>query len=304
MSENNGQVPARKNIMDTQNRVKERLLEIIQQNEAEGGHYPENYSAANALNGAWLYLTMAKDKDNNPVLEVCSPDSVMKSLLKMLSSGVSVLKDQCYLIAYGGELSCDISRFGKELMARRAGVVKTISRAIYEKDDFSFEVDNETGITNILSHKSTLESIGDGTKIKGAWCKVTLEDGATQTTIMTKEQIHMAWNQRKGNGLTPAHQKFTDEMACKTVTNRALKPFIKTSDDSNMVKMDSKNQIQKPQEANSQRMDFDQHEEVKPNQLDSPKENPLDKLAKKQQAEPVRVEQSNEVSQEAEPSFA
>lgn len=277
------QAPAKKTIMDRQNQVKDRILEIIAQNEAEGGHYPKDYSAANALNGAWLYLIMAKDKDDKPVLEVCSPDSVMKSLLKMLSNGLSVLKDQCYLIAYAGELSCDISYHGKELMAKRAGLIHITASAIYEGDDFSFEVNSETGTKKILEHKQTLESIANGTKIKGAYAVAKYEDGRVETTIMTKEQIHMAWNQRKGNGLTKAHQNFPDEMACKTVRNRALKHIIKTSDDRNMVKMTgNENVIEKPKQ-NYENIEFQEAEEVKTNQLDSPKENPLDKLAKKEQ---------------------
>lgn len=288
----NTQAPAKKSIMDKQNEVKSRIMEIIQQNEAEGGHYPADYSAANALNGAWLYLTMAKDKDNNPVLQVCSPESVMKSLLKMLSNGLSVLKDQCYLIPYNGELSCDISTFGKELMAKRAGLLHIHSAAIYEKDDFAFEVDNETGLKKVIKHKQSLETIGDGTKIKGAYAVAKYADGRVETTIMTKEQIHAAWNQRKGNGLTAAHQKFTDEMARKTVQNRALKHVIKTSNDSNMVKMNRTIEAPKPK---YESVEFQDAEEVKPGQLESPKDNPMDNILK-EQAEPMK--------QAAEPSFA
>ena len=296
------QMPAKKTIMDRQNHVKDRILEIIQQNEAEGGHYPKDYSAANALNGAWLYLTMAKDKDGKPVLEVCSPESVMKALLKMLSNGLSVIKDQCYLIAYAGELSCDISYHGKELMAKRAGVLSVVASAIYEKDEFSFEVDNEKGTKRILEHKQTLESIGDGTKIKGAYAVVKFDDGRVETTIMTKEQIHKAWNQRKGKDLTPAHQNFADEMACKTVRNRALKHVIKTSDDSNMVSM-VKNSPQaiSHQEANSESLDFEEAEVVKPT-LEAPKENPVKDLFDQPKAEPQTAKKQN-ATVTAEPGF-
>jgi recombination protein RecT len=285
MSQDNNQAPvkdAKKELAVRQEKVKEKVLSIIKQTQEGGeGQFPKNYSPVNALNSAWLYLSEAVDKDSHPVLTVCTPASVGQALLKMLTNGLSVIKDQCHFIAYGGKLECSISYHGKELIAKRAGGVKNVSAsAIYEGDEFSFEVDAETGNKRITQHKQTLESIGDGTKIKGAYCTVDYNDGRRELTIMTKPQIHAAWNQRKGNGLTPAHTKFPDEMACKTVRNRALKHAASTSDDAHLFDDDNDDSettakagqnSEAKYKANSVSMDFDEHEEISSKPTAEPK---------------------------------
>lgn len=283
-------------IMARQEKVKDNILAFVQTAEADGKlQFPKNYSAINALNSAWLYLKELVDKDNKPALEVCSPASVAQSLMKMLTNGLSVIKDQCYFIPYGGKLQCDISYHGKELMAKRAGgVLKVSASAIYQTDEFEFEVDSETGIKKIIKHKMTLESIGDGTKIKGAYAVVDYVDGRKEVTIMTNAQILNAWNQRKGNGLTPAHTKFTDEMACKTVRNRALKHAASTSDDAHlfedMDENDSKETVPVKSKVVAEPLDFDEHEEVATT-IEAPKENPIEQLKGSKQAEPVQAGQ-------------
>jgi recombination protein RecT len=269
MSAENQDNPKALTIMQKQEKVKENVMTFIKDTESGNANiFPKNYHPTAALYSAWLFLKEAVDKDNQPVLSVCSPASVQQSLLKMLTNGLSVTKNQCYFVAYGGKLECPISYHGKELIAKRSGgVAKVIAQAIYETDEFAFEVDNETGIKKVTKHTQTLESIGDGTKIKGAYCIVDFEDGRRETTIMTKAQIFQAWNQRKGNGLTPAHTKFTDEMACKTVRNRALKHAINSSDDSAIFD-DEENEVtpevksEPKSKANSEKFDFDEHEEL------------------------------------------
>lgn len=263
-----GQTPAKasKTLMQKQDDVKTRLLELISDSQNKG-EVPKNYSPNNALNSAWLYLMETKDKNGNNALETCSPASVMTALMKMLQYGLSVVKTQCYLIPYGGKLECAISYHGKELIAKRdGGLVSIISNAIYEGDEFEYEVDSDTGIKKIKKHTQSLDSIGDGTKIKGAYAVATYEDGRKELTIMSKSQILKAWNQRQGNGLTPAHQNFTDEMAQKTVRNRALKNAIGSSDDSSMMDEDQRPPVQESmpnKQSNTEAFDF--HEEVESN---------------------------------------
>lgn len=295
---NTAQTPAqdpkerKKLMLERQEKVKGQVMTFIDDTmQGNTQIFPKNYNPRAALMSAWLYLKELVDKDGNPALEVCSPASVQQALLKMLTNGLSVTKTQCYFIPYAGKLDCSISYHGKELIAKRAGgVSKVFSSAIYEGDEFAFEVDNETGLKKITKHTQTLESIGDGTKIKGAYAIVDFEDGRREVTIMTKAQILNAWNQRKGNGLTPAHTKFTDEMASKTVRNRALKHAANTSDDAHLFNDDHEEerpegiQAEIKTKANSETLDFDDHEDVTPI-LEQPKENPVKDL--KKQAEPV-----------------
>jgi recombination protein RecT len=293
---NNTPIPAKKTIMQVK---KEQVKDVISDIISNSTHYKSDYNPANALNGAWLHLSMTLDKDGKNAIETCSSKSMMESILVMLDAELNVLRKQCYLIPYAGKLECQISTFGKEVIVRRAGVINVVANAIYEKDEFAFEIDNSTGIKNIMSHKQTLESIGDGTKIKGAYVKLFWKDGRIETTIMSKEQILKSWNQRKGNGLTPAHQNFTDEMAIKTVKNRAFKPIVNSMTDksSDMVSGDDDNIEDAPPsnseikgKANSEAIDFDEHEEMPTAAIAEPKK-------------PEEAEEERE-SATAEPSFA
>lgn len=254
------QVPAKKN---------ETALDVVVnfvKEATENGELqlPKNYSAVNALKSAWLYLQEAVDKDKKPVLEACSKTSIVQALLKMTTKGLSVVKNQCYFVAYGGVLQFVESYQGKVSIAKRHGVTHVVTNAIYPKDTFEFEVDTETGLKRITKHVQSLENI-DGQNIKGAYAIVTFTDGRKELTVMNKAQIVQAWNQRQGNGLTPAHNNFTDEMACKTVSNRALKQAISTSDDADLFE-DEQPQNQSPsipKTANKEAITFDEHEDVK-----------------------------------------
>jgi recombination protein RecT len=52
---------------------------------------------------------------------------------------------------------------------------------------------------------------------------------------MNITQIKNSWNQGYAKGKSGAHTNFTDEMAKKTVINRACKMFVNTSDDSDIL---------------------------------------------------------------------
>ena len=48
---------------------------------------------------------------------------------------------------------------------------------------------------------------------------------------MSINQIQTSWNQGGSKGNSPAHKNFADQMAIKTVLNRACKLLISSSDD-------------------------------------------------------------------------
>ena len=75
----------------------------------------------------------------------------------------------------------------------------------------------------------TFENI-DNDKIVGAYAVAIMENGEKIAEVMTMAQIKTAWRQgygykENGNGV---HQKFTDQMAMKTVKNRLLKAINNT----------------------------------------------------------------------------
>ena len=59
-----------------------------------------------------------------------------------------------------------------------------------------------------------------------------MADGRVDYTVMTQKQIQTSWGQSRQHNV---QQKFGDEMAKRTVINRAAKMYINTSDDSDLL---------------------------------------------------------------------
>ncbi|MDB0602318.1 recombinase RecT [Tenacibaculum maritimum] len=189
---------------------------------------PKDYKVENALKSAYIILS---DPKNN-ILAKCDKSSVAEALLKMVVYGVSPIKKQCYFIPYGDKLECSISYAGNIAIAKRYGNLKSIKgNAVFEGDTFEFEVDQNTGRRKITKHIQTLESVGSGV-VKGAYSVIELIDGTIDVEIMNIKQIEASWRQGGAKGNSPAHKNFPDQMAIKTVSNRACKLLISTSDDS------------------------------------------------------------------------
>ena len=192
---------------------------------------PKDYSPENALKAAYLILTEAQTRDKKPVLEVCSDASIANALLKTVVWGLSPLKGQVYYIPYADKLECSISYTGNVALAKRYGGLEHIkANCIMEGDDFSFEIDQTTGLRKITTHTQTLQSIGSE-KILGAYAVYKLTDGRIDVEIMNMDQIKKSWNQGATNGGSPAHKNFPDQMSIRTVINRACKLLIRASDD-------------------------------------------------------------------------
>lgn len=201
---------------------------------AEGGQLvlPQNYSAENALKSAWLILQETNDRNGKPALQVCTKESIANSLFDMVLQGLSVAKKQGYFIVYGSKLLFQRSYFGSVALAKRAGGIKgnPVANVIYDGDKFEYSISPQTGRKMILTHSQKIENIDDN-KIKGAYCIIEKEDGSTDLTIMTMEQIKKAWNQGATKGQSPAHKNFPAEMCKKTVIGRACKMIINSCDD-------------------------------------------------------------------------
>lgn len=189
---------------------------------------PKDYIVENALKSAYIILS---DPKNNLIAK-CDKSSVAEALLKMVVYGVSPIKKQCYFIPYGQKLECSISYAGNIAIAKRYGNLKSIKgNAIFEGDVLEFEVDAMTGRRKIIKHSQSLDSIGS-LILKGAYAVYELKDGTVDVEIMNIKQIHAAWGQGGSKGNSPAHKNFPDQMAVKTVINRACKLLISSSDDS------------------------------------------------------------------------
>lgn len=206
-------------------------------------HFPRNYSPDNAMKSAWLILQETKAKvgrDYVPVLQYCTKDSIANALLDMVVQGLNPAKKQGYFIAYGKTLVFQRSYFGTMAVTKRVTGAKRIDAAvIYEGDQVEYEMVNAR-ITH-LTHKQKFENINKD-KIIGAYATIVINEDDVYHELMTIDEIRKAWNKsRNWSGDSPVekegstHDEFKQEMAKKTVINRACKKFLNSSDDSSLM---------------------------------------------------------------------
>lgn len=198
----------------------------------EGLALPANYNAQNALKAAYLRLQTVKDRQGNPALTVCTEPSISNALLDMAIQGLSPAKNQCYFIVYGNELQMQRSYFGTIAALKRLDSVEDIdAQVVHRGDKFEIGADEfcRTIVTKFEPSFTNLDK-----EIIGAFAFIKLANGRVDFTVMTKAQIDTSWAQSR-NRQNNVQKKFSDEMAKRTVLNRAAKMFINTSDDSDLL---------------------------------------------------------------------
>lgn len=199
---------------------------------------PPVYSPENALKAAWLTLQNVKTKDKKSLaIHACSRTSVQNALFNMVVNGLNPVKEQCYFMPYGDQLTCQPSYFGLIYMAKQQAEVKEIYPVIiYNGDKIEFTLTNAQ--KKITLHEQKFENIKPD-NIAGAYCVIEFKDGKPPyTEIMTWEEIQTSWRQSPMNinadGST--HKTFPSEMAIRTIISRATKRFIKSSNDNHLFR--------------------------------------------------------------------
>lgn len=229
----NGQQPQGGNALvrrDTVDIVAEKIRQFQENRQL---HLPANYSAENALKSAWLILQAAVDKDKKPVLQSCTQASIANALLDMVVQGLNPAKKQGYFIAYGNQLVFQRSYFGTMAVCKRVTGAKDIyTQVVWKGDEFEYAI--ERGRKKILKHVQRIENVGK--EIVAAYCVIELPDGREYTDIMTWEQIKRSWSKSRNNpdAENSTHKQFPEEMAKKTVINRACKALINSSSDDDL----------------------------------------------------------------------
>ncbi len=210
---------------------------------------PENYNYVAAINSAMYLLSEATDRNGKPALEVCTAKSINYSLTKMVLLGLNPMQKQGYFIVYGNELQFMPSYFGDRAMAERTGITDIVSRVVFDKDEFSCEFKDGYPI---IKHV-----YGGGDKITHAYCLFTLPNGRRAGDVMTFAQILKSWAHSKDPNRKSQNDS-PEEMAKRTVTKRALKPYInsfvgddvitdKTEDEQVIVLEQDSEEIQEPE---------------------------------------------------------
>lgn len=219
----------KKDVVDV---VGKKVQEFVSRGEL---HLPPNYSVENAMKSAWLILQNTVDKDKRPVLQVCTRDSIANALLDMAVQGLNPAKKQGYFIAYGRQLVFQRSYFGTMAVTKRvAGAKDIFAEVVYKGDEFEYTIKN--GNKYITKHIQRIENVDPG-NIVAAYCAIIFDDERQFTDIMTWAEIQKAWSKSKMNpdkeGST--HKEFAQEMARKTVINRACKRYLNSSDDGSLL---------------------------------------------------------------------
>ena len=226
---NNNLALIKKDVVDV---VGKKVQEFVSRGEL---HLPPNYSVENAMKSAWLILQNTFDKDKRPVLQVCTKDSIANSLLDMAVQGLNPAKKQGYFIAYGKQLVFQRSYFGTMAVTKRVTGAKDIfAEVVYKGDEFEYTINRGNKV--ITKHVQRIENV-DPDNIVAAYCTIVFDDDRQFTDIMTWQEIQKAWSKSKMNpgkeGST--HKEFPQEMARKTVINRACKRYLNSSDDGSLL---------------------------------------------------------------------
>lgn len=217
--------------------ITDAVMDKVSELESNGVQLPANYNAANALKQAFFKINevqLSFKEGGGLYMEKYGntkegKNSIANSLLDMIQQGLNPGKNQCYFIAYGPKLQLSRSYFGTQTALKRLSEIEDVKAEVVHQGDL-FEigsVDNETVVTNFVPDFANLDN-----PIIGAFAVITKADGTKNYTIMTKKQIDKSWNKAKTKNV---QNDFPEEMAKRTVINRAAKPFINTSDDSDLL---------------------------------------------------------------------
>ena len=209
----------------TQKQVTSNVATRIEAMKGEGLLIAPNYSVSNALSSAYYEL---KNSSSGNLLQQCTQDSVYNALLEMVTQGLSPAKKQCYFIKYGSDVRLRMSYFGTIKVTKDLQEVKDVTaNVVYEGD--TLEVAVENGRKKLVKHETDWRNADN--PIIAAYCIITRTDGEEFLEVMTKKQIDKSWSKTKTKNV---QIDFPDQMAMRTVINRAAKMFINTSNDSDL----------------------------------------------------------------------
>lgn len=216
----------------TQRSLDEQVMNSLGRLQDQGLEMPPNYSPQNALKSA--YFELANNTAGN-LLQMAAGNQEMKTsisnaLLDMVIQGLSPAKKQAYFIKYGSKVQLMRSYFGTmAVLDRVTGGADIRPVVVHEGDEFEIEMDGPD--IKVVKHTTEFENLDND--IKAAYVVIKLQNGKEYTTVMTKKQIDASWSKSKMKGSGP-QKEFPDEMAKRTVINRAAKYLINTSNDNDL----------------------------------------------------------------------
>lgn len=284
-------------LIKMQKSITEAVGKRIKVLEDEGLALPEQYSVKNALSSAFFTLQKVYG------IEKATQESIANALLDMVTQGLSPAKTQCYFIVYGNELQMQRSYFGTVAALKRLSNVNKVKAEVIHQGDV-FEIgSNEDMEMVVTKFEPKFENIDK--PIIGAFAMIKLEDGTVNYTVMTKAEIDKSWQQSR-NKNNKVQQNFGQEMAKRTVLNRAAKMFINTSDDSDLLTgainntTESEFEREEPKEIQAQEKQADDLIKKAIQKPEEPEQKKVEELEDNQESE---IDAADEVIEDTKPDI-
>lgn len=185
------------------------------------------YNVQSEVYSALMKIAQTKDRNGRLALDVCTKDSICVALKDLVILGLSITKDQGYFIAYGNQLLLQKSYFGNLYVFKRLfpNLQPTVNVA-FEGDDISYLHDDIYDFDYIKVNKAEIENRDK--PIRCAYGSIVDMDRERKIhgCVMTWKEIKACWSHGKS---TNVQNEFPQEMAKRTLLNRMLKIFIKSS---------------------------------------------------------------------------
>ena len=202
--------------------VEEVALAKINQYINLGMKLPEGFNPTNSLKKARMMLNDMK-VNNQPVLQVCTPQSIIQCLIDSCCKALDFSESQIYFIPRGNKMTTMESVYGRIARAKRASqYYKPIVQYVHEGDDFEIGVDTTNGKTIIKKHDTSLENLDK--PIIAAYTYVTDNNGDTNIFIMTKKDWIKSWS-KSPNGCAVG-KEFEKDMIFRTIIKKSTKALV------------------------------------------------------------------------------
>ncbi|MGS3162263.1 recombinase RecT [Enterococcus sp. MFKCC-BF.UR33] len=225
-----------------QRSLDEQVISNLGRLQEQGLEMPPGYSPQNALKSAFFELT---NNTGENLLQMAANNQEMKTsisnaLLDMVIQGLSPAKKQCYFIKYGNKVQLMRSYFGTmAVLDRVTGGADITPVVVRQGDEFEVAMDGPNMV--VKKHETKFENLDN--EIIAAYVVIKLANGKETTTVMTKKQIDHSWAKSKMKGSGP-QKEFPEEMAKRTVINRAAKTLINTSNDNDLLVQAAKDTLE------------------------------------------------------------
>lgn len=154
----------------------------------------------------------------NPKLLDCEPASFLGAIIQASQLGLEPggALGHCWLIPYGKEVNFQVGYRGMlDLAYRSEKVSHAVARAVYDSDEFEFEL----GLNESIVHRPRF---APNRKLIAVYCVVFLKNGGRLFDVMSKEEIEEVRAMSKAGNSGPWRDHY-EEMAKKSVVRRLFK---------------------------------------------------------------------------------